>query len=241
MNALLALIIKDLRVELRQRDFIGVNIVLGLLFGAILASGIALTSPVKSELARLEPVFIWLLFVVSCTITLEKSLERDLEGGALYALITAGLAPTTLYLSRVASLFVLVAVGHTSSSFILILLTDLPCPPILPFSAISAGVILSYVALATLLAPLTASSRLRGPLFALVALPLLFPLFFAAVELTSFILVVGSVDLSAPALSLLVALLTIYLALGVNLYSFALGLPRNRAQSLDLTRSHDYQ
>jgi heme exporter protein B len=72
-----------------------------------------------------------------------------------------------------------------------------------------------------LLAALTIGSRLRQVLLPLLVLPVMMPLFFAALEMTTGILLSGQIDLSSPWFVLLMLLEVLYFGLGILLYQFA--------------------
>jgi hypothetical protein len=54
----------------------------------------------------------------------------------------------------------------------------------------------------------------------LLALPLLFPLFFAGIEMTTELVLRGAVDIAAVWPSLLLVVNAVFLVLGLNLYDF---------------------
>jgi ABC-type transport system involved in cytochrome c biogenesis permease component len=79
----------------------------------------------------------------------------------------------------------------------------------------------ALAALSVLLGAVASTSKLRGVLMPLLALPLLFPLFFAGVELTTELVLRGAIEPASVWISLLVVINALYLVLGVNLFEVA--------------------
>ena len=88
--------------------------------------------------------------------------------------------------------------------------------------AIGAGACLALAALVVLLVGVAGTSRLRGILVPLLALPLLFPLFFAGVEMTSNVVLSGGLPAGSVWPSILVCINALYLILGINLFELAI-------------------
>jgi heme exporter protein B len=90
----------------------------------------------------------------------------------------------------------------------------------LALSAVAFLVVVAYAALSSLLAGIAVQARLKGLLLPLILLPLIFPLFFAALELSSALLIGGSFAWSSFWFKLLLLLDLLYLLLGLNLFEY---------------------
>jgi len=86
---------------------------------------------------------------------------------------------------------------------------------------IGMGASVVLASLLVLSSAMTGTSRLRGVLLPLVTLPLLFPLFFAGVELTTMCVLYGSVDAAGVWPSVMGLSGLLFLLVGINTYELA--------------------
>ena len=219
MSQLLTLIGKDLHCELRSKETLGLHLTLALLFAALASFGVfsALLSP--REISSIFPLLIWLIFLFCATSSISRSFEYEMSQHAIEGLLLSAVPAWVIFLSKVLVNTTIGFIGHMLAATALVLFFNLSVSEIiLPFLLLSLAVILAYSSLATLLAFVSMHSRMRGMLLPLILLPLMFPLLFAAVELTAELLQSGRIDLSSGWVSLLLVFDGIYLVLGLNLF-----------------------
>lgn len=223
MRTLLALLKKDLLLELRGRETVTLMICLALLFGVVVSSGTQQAFLAPDTLRRLYPTLLWCSLLFSATIAIGRSFEQELENQALEGLILSGTSFGALYASKMLGSFFMIFAGHCASIVVLAVLLDVE---VLPVAAQLLGVsvlaLFAYSAIATLTAGISSTSRLKGLLLPLILLPLLFPLMFGAIELSQSLLESGGFDLESPWFSLLIGLDVVYFVLGLNLYEFVI-------------------
>jgi heme exporter protein B len=223
MHPFQVLLFYDIKSECRSLNLVVLSAFLSLLLTLLIGAGVALSALRPEEITHLAPLFYWLVVLIVATLVLDRSMDKELELGALDTLRTCGVSLSMLYLSRVTGSFFLTSFIHIISSSLLVLMVGLPPPPSLfSFSLLSSLVLLGYSCLSTLVVPLTARSGFKGSLFSLVLIPLLFPLFFSGINVSYKMFQQGSVPWDSAAVSLLGALVVVYGALGINLYEFAL-------------------
>jgi ABC-type transport system involved in cytochrome c biogenesis permease component len=87
---------------------------------------------------------------------------------------------------------------------------------------VGLGSSVALAALIVLLSAVTGTSRLRGVLLPLVTVPLLFPLFFAGVEMTTSCILYGVLDTGSIWPSIVLLSATVFLLVGINTYELAL-------------------
>jgi ABC-type transport system involved in cytochrome c biogenesis permease component len=85
-------------------------------------------------------------------------------------------------------------------------------------AAIGLGSSVALAALITLISGVAGTSRLRGVLVPLLTLPLLFPLFFAGVELTTECLLYSSVQEGSLWPGIILISATAFFLVGINSY-----------------------
>ncbi len=219
MKALLALIRKDFLVELRSKETLVLMLTLSLLLGVVVAFGANSAFLNPAMMRKTFPVFLWLVFIFTATVSIGRSFDFEQEHMGLEGLLLAGTSPGLIYCSKVLTNFLVVLSGHLFSLAVLSVLLNVDILNVLPeLVLLSVFVALAYSALSSVLAAMASSSLLKNMLLPLILLPLLFPIFFAALEITADLLVKGSIDMSSFWVSLLLVLNLLYMILGVNLY-----------------------
>ena len=86
------------------------------------------------------------------------------------------------------------------------------------FIVVSVLTVIGYSALSTVVAAITSTSRLKNLLLPLLLIPMLFPLFFASVELTTQLMEAKSLAYDGFWFSLLLVLDLVYVVIGVVTY-----------------------
>lgn len=219
----LVLLRKDLLLEAKGKEMLGVMLPLSILLSVVVSSGVGSAFLPPAGVERLYPACLWVVFVMTGTLTLERSNDPELREKAFEGVMSTGVSLSTVYLSKVASGFLLTSTVQLFSATLLAVLLNVGAGRVAgPLMLLTFLVVLGFCALGVLTSAMTGAARLRASLLPLVLLPLLFPLFFAAVELTSALLASGNLPAESPWLSLLIGLDVVYLALGINLYPHVL-------------------
>lgn len=216
---LLTLVCKDLLLEIRTRAGIMFIISLSLVLSVVIAFGINSAFLEQSQVQKLFPSVIWIVFFLTSTIVLGKSYDSELENKAMDGLVLAGVSPSVLYLSKVVSNFIISMLGHAVSVVTLAVLLNISIyASILNIIILSVLVVLAFSALTCITVYISSTSRAKSLLLPLILIPLLFPSYFAALELSYDIFLTGRLDLSSVWVSLLLSLDVVYIVLGVNLF-----------------------
>ncbi len=221
MMKLLALLKKDLILEFRSKETISVMVCLSALMSVILSLGISSAFLTEDIVHRLFPILMWFVFVVTASVAVGRTYEYEVHNQAMEGLLLTGIDPAFVFLSKLISSSLIIALGHCVAISALGILLDVSIiPHVGGIAIISLLVILGYAALATMIAAMTSTARLKNLLLPLILLPLLFPLFFAAIELTIPLLKEGVLDFRSFWFSLLLGLDLVYVVLGINLYEY---------------------
>ena len=209
---------------MRSREMAGLMFLLALILCVVVSSGVQNSGIPRDMTIRLFAVLVWVAFLFNATLSIERSFDCEKEQGAMESLLLLARVPAAIfYCAKLSSNFLIMLCGHAFTSVILAGLLDVSLAGrILSFSAISVLVVFAYSCAATLLAALAVRARLKQLLLPLILLPMLFPLFFAATELTADLLVANRFDLSSPWLSLALGLDALYFLLGINLFEYVL-------------------
>ena len=194
-----ALVRKDAVVEARGRDTFVPMLVFALSVSLLLA--FTLPEPSVRRTAGELPVgavsvadvlagFLWITILFAGLIAFARTFEIDREEGALEALLLAPLDRSGLFVAKAAVNLGVITLMEALvlPLFALLFGLDLGARWI-ALAAVVALVDVGFVSIGTLVASVAAQTRSRELVLPILALPAMVPLFIAAVELTSDLLV----------------------------------------------------
>ena len=173
LRQLALLVGKDLRIEARGRQTLGLVIVLGILIVVVLGLGLG-PGQVSGFSA---PAILWVAYLFGGVLCFEKTMAVERNDGALAGLLLApvdrGILFAAKLLSNLILMFALAAV--VTPVAILLFAFDLSAAPG-AFILITLLSMVGFGAVGTLFAAVTSVSRLQGGLLALVVFPICLPL-----------------------------------------------------------------
>ncbi len=178
------LVAKDLRIEGRTRQTLGLVLVLGVLIVSVLGLGFS-SHPDHPELARLgTPAILWVAYLFSGVLCFEKTMAVERQDGALAGLLLAPVDRGAIYFGKLLSNLILmlgIATVITPIGIIFFGFDLTPAPA--GFALVILLSMLGFAAVGTLFAALVSSTRLQGGLLALVVFPVILPLVIASTQL----------------------------------------------------------
>lgn len=223
MKKFWALLCKDLVLELRHKETLSLLLCLSLLLSLIVSLALNNVFISSHQAMILFAPMLWIVSVFSATLSIGRSYEFEIENIALESLILSGVEPALVFLSKTLSNMGLTLIAHLLAYFALAAFLDLQIAwNFWHFVMLSLLVLLAYSALATLLAALSISSRMRSMLLPLLLLPLAFPVFFCALELSVNLQDLGRLDFNSFWLSFLLVLDLFYLSCGCLLFRYVI-------------------
>jgi len=178
LSQVAVLVEKDLRIEGRTRQTLGIVLVLGILITSVL--GLGLSS--QPQLAALgAPAILWVAYLFSGVLCFEKTMAVERQEGALAGLLLAPIDRSVIFAAKLftnlllmlGTAAVITAVGLLFFNF------SLAAAP-LGFVLVIAISMLGFAALGTLLSALASSTRLQGGFLAMLLFPLILPLVIAS-------------------------------------------------------------
>jgi heme exporter protein B len=213
-----AIALKDLKVELRTRERIaamGAFVVLvAILLNYAVDRGIVHPGEIAAGL-------VWITLVLAGLLGLARTFELEKQDGALEGLLVAPVPRDALYLGKVLSNFVLLAVVVllTVAVFAFFFQMAIPGNPFLLAGVFLLGTA-GFTALGTLFSAITAGSRMGETLLPVLLFPLLVPLVTFGASATANIMAGVPVEESMQGLRVLAAFTLVALAAGVVLFRF---------------------
>ena len=221
MKGFFTLVRKDLLNESRRYETWTALVSISILLSVIASCGVSAAFLEPNAVRKLFPALLWMIFLFASTASVSRSFEYECELNGLGGLLLAGASPSIIFLAKFLVNFVAISLSQLFSTAVLMALLDVGAP-LLPFSTLTLLVSAGYSALATLLSGMAMTAKLKGLLLPLILLPLLFPLFFCAVELGAGAMSSGSLETSSTWFSLLIVLDLVYLSLGTLLFEYVI-------------------
>jgi len=181
MNAVLTLIAKDLRIEARNRQTLGLVMVLGILIITVLGLGLGTQNNVNGFSAT---AVLWVAYLFSGVLCFEKTMAVERNDAVLSALLMAPIDRGVIYLAKLLGNLVLIlaVAAVVTPAGVLFFGFDLSAAPI-TFAGVMALSILGFAAIGTLFAAMVSSSRLQGGLLAMMIFPITLPLVLVSTQL----------------------------------------------------------
>ncbi|MDO4183003.1 MAG: heme exporter protein CcmB [Coriobacteriia bacterium] len=189
------LLAKDLRREFHTKDMITSMGVYALLVLIIYGAALGQTSS-SLDVLQMSGGLLWALFVLTSLLGLNRSFSYEREAAALDGILLVPMDRGAIFLAKATSnfLFMLVVEVIALPVFWFFFLANTGLPASMPYVAVP--LLLGTIGMAgvgTLLSTITAATRGKDILLAVLFIPLIFPLLYACVTATTAVLV-GSVD-----------------------------------------------
>ena len=172
---------KDLRIEARTRQTVGLVIVLGILIVVVLGLGLGAGRPIGGFGAS---AILWVAYLFGGVLCFERNMACERHDEALAGLLAAPIDRASIYaaklLANLALMFALAVV--VTPVAIMLFRFDLSAAPG-AFILVMALGMTGFAAVGTLFAAAVSSSRLQGGLLAMLVFPLCLPVVIISTQL----------------------------------------------------------
>lgn len=200
------LLAKDVRRELRTREMLVSMVLYALLVIVVYGVSLAFARP-GADLLDVSAGLLWAMVVFTSLLGLNRSFSQEEENGCIEGLLLVPMDRGVVFLAKATSnLLFLLVVEIVSVPLFFLFFADAAAPATSAL-LVAVPLLLGSVGIAgvgTLLATITASTRGRDVMLALLFVPVAFPLLYACVSATS-VLLVGGDALDGLAASLVLA------------------------------------
>ncbi len=199
---------KDLRIEARSRQTLGLVAVLGVLIVVVLGLGLG-PQQVKSGMAA--TAVLWVAYLFGGVLCFEKTMAVERHDGALAGLMLAPIDRGVIYAGKlISNLALMLALALIVTPVAVVMFGfDLSAAP-LGFVAIMAGGFVGFAAIGTLFAAAVSSTQSQGGLLAVVVFPVSLPLVIVSTQMMMRLFGEGE-PLGAVGLTVLIAFDAVYL------------------------------
>jgi heme exporter protein B len=219
MNALLAVLWKDLAIEWRSRDRFAAMLVFSLLVVVVLY----FAAPPSLDPAQngYVPGLLWVAYLFAGVLGMNRAFAAELENDALSALALAPVDRGFLFAGKALASFVVLAAVQLATAFAFALAFGLELWPIAPqLAAVAALGGFGIACAGTLLAAMSVRTRHREVMLPLLLLPLLAPVLLGAVRATTQLLTAGT--LPWPSVQLLIVADAVYAIVSFLTFEYVL-------------------
>ena len=215
MNVLLAVLWKDLTIELRSRDRVVAMVVFSLL--VVMVFHLSLPADTRDT----APGLLWIAYVFAALLGLGRSFSLELENDAVSGIALAPADRGWVFLGKAAANWIILSAVQAVTALVFALVFDFD---LMAVAGRLAGVVaLSSVglcAIGTLSAAVAVRTRFREVMLPLLMLPLLWPVLSGAVRATRQLLTSGS--LSFEPIQFLIVTDGIYLIVSFLVFEYIL-------------------
>ena len=196
---LLAIVWKDLLLELRTKDIVVSVLLFALLVIVVFSFAI---DPTPRLVALVAPGILWVAFTFGGVLGLSRSLALEKEGGNLYGLMLAPVGRDVLFFGKMAGIFLFMLVVELAVFPVFAILFNLPlaAPALIPTALLAT---LGIAAVGTVFSAMAVNTRSREVMLPLLFLPVVLPVVVAAVEASGAVIGGGGTDGLTPWLPLL--------------------------------------
>jgi len=189
----LAIMVKDIRAELRNKEAINASLAFALVILLLFSFAF---DPTEEQTRAISGGLLWIVFAFAGTLVLNRSFARELPNDCLDALIAAPISRAALFL------------GKSLSNFVLVMAVELISLPVFgvfynvnwtgqfwPLMLVLALGTWGLTVIGTIFSALTVNIRLRELMLPLLVFPMMIPALMAAMQLSTHL--VGGQPLNA--------------------------------------------
>jgi heme exporter protein B len=184
LNKVLAIVWKDVVVELRTREMSSSMLVFGLLLIVIFSFSFELR---VDNMAQVAPGVLWVTFAFAGTLELNRSLSLEMENDCLDGLFLAPMEHSAIYFGKVLGNLIFISAIEALMLPIFSVLFELNLIQPSLLLTVFLGTI-GFAAVGTLLSTIAVNTRAREVMLPVLLFPIVLPVVISAVKVTAGIL-----------------------------------------------------
>lgn len=209
---MLAILWKDLRIELRTKETLAALLLLGLLTLVVLSFAFDPTSPLREAAA---PGVLWVAVTFAGTLGMNRSLLLEREQDCLQGLLLAPVDRGAIYLAKTAANFLFMAAVQVVLVPLFVFFFNLPLwQTVSRVGPVLLLGLLGFAAIGTMFAAVSLHTRAREVMLPLLMLPLAAPLLIAGIQASAALMAGQGLGEVAHWLNLLAAFDAVFLVVG---------------------------
>ncbi len=215
---MLALIRKELRIELRTRETLTSLLLLGTLILVVLSFAFDPTSELRPVAA---PGALWVAVIFAAVLGLSRAFLNERENDCFHGLLLCPVDRGSIYLAKAVANFLFMILAQALLLPIFVFFFNITVTPhfIDTVLALALG-LLGFSAVGTLFSAMSVRLRAREVMLPLLMLPLVVPLFIAGVKVTERALAGKPLGETARFLHLMVGFDVVFLVVGWLMFEY---------------------
>jgi heme exporter protein B len=215
VQQVIAVVRKDLMVEMRAKDLLIVMLTFAVLSLVIFNLALDLWGPVVREIG---PGLLWLTITFAAMLGMGRTFVREHERGTLVGLLLAPIDRGTLFIGKLLAnlIFLFIMEAVTLPMFAVLFNLPVLTPSVILITVLGT---LGFAILGTMFSAMAALSRAREALLPLLLLPTTVPILIGAVQATGN--AISGAEGGPPWISLLIAFDVIFFTLSYLLFAYA--------------------
>src|SRR5213592_4551633 len=218
MSPVIAIVFKDIVIEMRSKESVSSMLMFGVLVLTIFSFAF---EPSSIERSLIAPGTLWVAFSFAAILGLNRSLAMEIDNDCIQGLLLAPLGRGELYVGKVASNFAFMMIAEVMMLPVFVILNNLRFNlQFLEVAGIAALGTLGIAAIGTILSTISSNTRMKEVMLPILQIPLTVPVVIAAVEATSQILNKDKPEISAW-LTILAGFSIVYLTVSYLVFEFA--------------------
>lgn len=216
MNAILAIVWKDLSAELRSRELLTAMLVFSTLVIMVFYFTFDLDAKTRKDITA---GVLWVTFAFAGTLGLNRSMSIEKDRGCLDGLLLAPVDRTAIYFGKAISNLAFMLIVEVITIPIYSIFYNINLLNAGLFGIILLGSV-GYVAVGTILSAMTIQARTRDMLLPILLFPVLIPVLVAAAKASSGFLQEIEFAAILPWLNMLIAYDVVFIALAFMVFDF---------------------
>jgi heme exporter protein B len=217
VRQVLALLEKDLRLELRTKDALSAMLVFAFLVLVTFNFALDLRPELMSTVG---PGVLWIAVVFGATLGLGRTFAAERDQGTLEGLLIAPVDRSVLYVAKFLTNLAFMVILELVSLPLFVLLFNVPVQPLPVMGILLLGAI-GLSAVGVLFSAVAVNTRAREVMLPVLMFPVIVPILIGVVQAMG--LAIGSeAARDMPWISLLIAFDAIYLATGAIVFEYVL-------------------
>lgn len=209
---------KDMMVEYRTRERLTTMLVFALV--VLIIFNFAFNSGVIA-MQQIAPGMMWVAFVFSGMLGVNRSFAPEKDKGTLDGLLLAPVDRGAIYLGKLFGNIALIGLIELLTLPLFALFLNIPLLPFVPGLVVILTLgTLSFAAIGTLFAAVSANSRMREVMLPILLLPITAPILIAGVETTTILFQGGTWEDLSSWLKLLSTFTVVFLIASVLLFEY---------------------
>lgn len=222
LSIVLILIKKEWRLEWRSKELITLLACNSILLAVMVGAGVSSAVIDRATTEKIFPMLLWVIFTLATITSVTRFNEQELEGRAFEGLLLNGVSGAQMYLAKVFVMTTFFATNFFGLSVLLgISLNQDLSGRLLALALVGIAAAVALAALLALLAAVASTAKLRGILLSIISIPVLFPVFLCGMEMTTELILSGTISQDSPWPIFMFCAQALYLIAGINLFELA--------------------